>query len=69
MRGDILEVNEGKSVGCDRLSLRSVMAEGNKLSRLASGKKLVSLVEKVSLDCIVSALAWLTTASLLNKMC
>ncbi|EOA98327.1 hypothetical protein Anapl_08535 [Anas platyrhynchos] len=53
VKGDTLEVNEGKSVECDRLSLRSVMAEGNKLSRLASGKKLVSLVEKVSL-CVES---------------
>jgi len=44
------------------------MAEGNKLSRLASGNKLESLVENI-LDCIDTTQAWLTTVSALNKMC
>lgn len=68
VKGDTFEVNEGKSLHCDSLSLRSLTAEGSKLSSLTSGKKLMSLVENI-LDCIAATQAWLTTASSLNKMC
>lgn len=54
MKEDSFEVNDGKSLNCDSLSLGSSTTEGSKLSRLASGKKIVSLLENI-LDCITTA--------------
>lgn len=53
IKEDTLEVNNGKSLNCDSLSLGSLTAEGSKLTRLLSGEQLVSLIGNI-LDCITS---------------